>query len=100
MVQNSILAKEQYGFMNDPSTDRASYILTHKILTELNNKQIAGGIFCELRKAFDVVNHKILLKKLEHYGTVGKVNALVKSYFSERYQRVVMQNNNKNSYSD
>jgi hypothetical protein len=37
---------------------------------------------------------------LEHYGIVGKVNALVKSYLSERYLRVVMQNNNKNSYSD
>jgi hypothetical protein len=36
-----------------------------------------------------------LLKKLEHYGIVGKVNALVKSYLSERYQRVVMQNNKK-----
>jgi hypothetical protein len=32
------------------------YILTHEILTALNNKQIAGGIFCDLRKAFDVVN--------------------------------------------
>jgi hypothetical protein len=42
----------------------------------------------------------MLLKKLEHYGIVGKVNVLVKSYLSERYQRVVMQNNSKNSYSD
>jgi hypothetical protein len=87
-------------FRNYSSTDRASYISTHQILTALNNKQIAGGIFCDLRKAFDVVNHKILLKNLEYYGIVGKVNALVKSYLSERYQRVVMQNNNNNSYSD
>jgi hypothetical protein len=100
MVQNSVLAKEEYGFRNDSSADRASYILTQEILTVLNDKQIAGGIFCDLRKVFDVVNHKILLKKLEHYRIVGKVNALVKSYISERYQRVVMQNNNKKSYSD
>jgi predicted flavoprotein YhiN len=99
MVQNSILAKEQYGFRSDSSTDKASYILTHEILTALNNKQIAGSMFCDLRKAFDVVNHKILLKKLEHNGIARKVNALVKSYLSERYQ-IVIQNSDKNSYSD
>jgi hypothetical protein len=92
---NSIFAKEQYGFRNDSSTDRASYILTHEILNALNSKQIAGGIFCDLKNAFDVVNHRNLLKELEHYGFVGKVNVLVKSYLPARYQRIVTQNNNK-----
>jgi hypothetical protein len=93
VAQNQIHAKEQYGFRSKSSTEEASYTLIHKILTAFNNKQIVGGIFCDLRKAFDVVNHKILLNKLEQYGIVGKFNALIKSNDTERYQRVVTQNN-------
>jgi hypothetical protein len=54
VVQNQILAKEQYGFRSKSSTDKASYTLIHEILTAFNNNQIVGGIFCDLRKAFDV----------------------------------------------
>jgi hypothetical protein len=100
MIQNQLFAKEQYGFRNKLSTEEASYSLTNEILTAFNNKQIVEGIFCDLRKAFDVVNHKILLNKLEHYGIVGRFNALIKSYLIERYQRVLIQNNSKSSYSD
>jgi hypothetical protein len=52
MIQNQIFAKKQYGFRNKLSTKEASYTLT-----AFNNKQIVGGIFCDLRKAFDVVNY-------------------------------------------
>jgi hypothetical protein len=100
VVQNQILAKEQYGFRSKSSTDKAPYTLIHEILTAFNNKQIVVGIFCDLRKAFDVVNHKIMLNKLEQYGIVRKFNALIKSYLTERYERVIIQNNSTNSYSD
>jgi hypothetical protein len=83
VVQNQILAKEQYGFRSKLSTDNVSYTLIHEILTALNNKQIVGGIFCDLRKAFDCVNHRILLSKLEQYGIVGKFKALITSYLTE-----------------
>jgi hypothetical protein len=62
--------------------------------------QIVGGIFCDLRKAFDIVNHEVLLNKLEQYGIMGRFKALIKSYLTERYQRVIIQNNSKSSYSD
>jgi len=55
-------------------------------------------IFCCLEKAFDCINHIILLHKLEFYGTVGKFHLLIKSFLNERFQRVLIDNtiaNNK-----
>jgi hypothetical protein len=70
-MSNNILVNEQYGFRSNSSTEKASYKLLNEILTALNNKILVGGIFCELKKAFDYVNFDILLSKLEfscHHG--------------------------------
>ena len=91
--QNNILATEQYGFRNNSSTERASFKLINEILlAALNDKLTVGGIFCGLEKAFDSVNHDILLSKREFYGFKGKTNAWLRSYLSDRYQRVLINN--------
>jgi hypothetical protein len=59
-------------------------ILHSIIWPRLNNKQLVGGIFCDLHKALDCVNYDILLSKMEFYGTTGKANNLTKSYLEDR----------------
>jgi hypothetical protein len=47
--------------------------------------KLVGGIFCDLTKAFDSVNHEILLAKLEFYGIQGTFYKLIASYLNDRY---------------
>jgi len=93
--------------MDRPTIDQGTGIResnltsTDNILEALNNKMWVGGIFCDLTKAFDYVNHNILLSKLEFYGITDKANNLIKSYLNDRYQRVIIKNNySKNCLSD
>jgi len=60
---------------------------------------MAGSIFCDLEKAFDSVNHDILLSELPYYGINGKAKLLLKSYLQYRYQRVQITNSYFNSNS-
>jgi len=91
---NVILNELQYGFRSEVSTENASYILLNEILTALNNKQMVGGIFCDLHQAFDSINHAVLLEKMKFYGVSGKFYNLVKSYLDGRYQKVILSHNN------
>jgi hypothetical protein len=75
----------------------ASYKLINEILLTINNKLSVGGIFCDLEKAFNCVNHNILLSKVEFYWIVGKFNAFITSYLKDRYQKVVTDNRKTHS---
>jgi len=63
-------------------------------------KNNVGGTFFDLQKAFNCVNHDILLTKLEFYGITGETFKLIKTYIQGRYQRVVLNNNYFTSISD
>jgi hypothetical protein len=96
---NSILVQEQFGFWSHYSTEKGAFNLINSILTAMNNNLLVGGIFCDLQKAFNCVNHKILLEKLEFYGVEGKFKALIESYLTGRYERMALDNITDNSNS-
>ena len=71
---------DQFGFRNGCSTTQASVLITDKIQRAIESKLYSCGIFLDLRKAFDTVDHSILLAKLEHYGICGLANEWFRSY--------------------
>jgi hypothetical protein len=99
IMKNNILAKEQFGYRPARSTDAAAYYLINNILTALNKKEFVGGVFCNLHKAFDSVNYDIFLSTLEYYGIKGRGKDLIKSYFLDRYQRVIIAADSTKFYS-
>ena len=93
------MVNEQFGFREKSSTDMATYYLLNTILSSLDKQKIVGGLFRDLQKAFDCVNHNILLAKLEFYGVSGIANKLLKSNLNNRYQRTVIKDNMNNKIS-
>jgi len=81
---NNILVQEPFGFRTQHSTEQAAFSLINSILTDMNYNHIVGGIFCDLQKAFECVNHKILVNKLQFYGIDGKFKTLIESYLTNR----------------
>jgi len=75
------------------STSSAINALQNSILSVFEENKYVGGLFCDLHKAFDTVNHKILLAKLSYYGISGSPYKLIGSYLVDRYQRVEITNN-------
>ena len=87
-----ILVNEQYGFRSQSSTEQATFSLINDVLTAMNNDLNVGGIFCDIQKAFDCVDHNILLNKLGFYGNEGKFKSPIASYLTGRYQKVTLKN--------
>ena len=87
-----ILYEQQYGFRQNFSTDLALIELSDKIAEAMDNKKHMMGIFIDLSKAFDTLNHSILLQKLSNYGIRGVANDWFKNYLTNREQYVIYNN--------
>ena len=85
---NDLLYKHQYGFLKGKSTEQNLLHVVNFISNALNSGNFCIGIFLDLKKAFDVCSHSILLKKLKKLGVEGVALDWFTSYLSNRKQRV------------
>ena len=82
----------QFGFRPKHSTNIAIAYLINKIVSAHEKNKLTLGLFIDLKKAFDTVNHNILLSKLEHYGIRGIPLKGITNYLQDREQYVCFNN--------
>ena len=87
-VENKLLYDSQYGFRKRHSTELAALEFIDKIATHLDQGKLPLAIFLDLSKAFDTIDHSILINKLEYYGIKGNALNWFKSYLQNRKQFV------------
>ena len=89
---NKSIYDYQFGFRKKHSTNHALLSMTQEIRDTIDKGNLAIGVFVDFQKAFDTVNHEILLRKLEHYGILGTAKNWFSSYLSKRKQSVSIAN--------
>lgn len=80
----TILSESQFGFRPKHSTIDAIIQFTNQIKEGFKKKETSIGLFCDLSKAFDTIDHNILINKLHYYGIRGLALELIKSYLTDR----------------
>ena len=86
--KHKILYEKQFGFRKKHSTYMAHMLLMDKLIEALENGDLVVGIFLDFSKAFDTVDHSILIRKLNHYGIRGTSLDWFRSYLFQRQQAV------------
>ena len=87
ITHNNILSELQFGFQKNKSTEQAVTSILSALDDAKSKRNSSYCIFLDFAKAFDTVNHEILLAKLNHYGISGISNTLLRSYLSNRSQQ-------------
>ena len=88
VTKNKILNDNQYGFREQRSTYMALLQLLDKVTNELDNNYYSIEVFLDLSKAFDTINHGILIDKLQRYSRRGVAVNWIHNYLSNRSQYV------------
>ena len=86
--KHKLIKTNQFGFRSNHSTEYALISLIETIKKSLDNDEMACGVFIDLQKAFDTVNHEILLEKLNHFGIRSNENNWFRSFLTNRKQYV------------
>ena len=97
--QNKGLFNYQFRFRNHHSANHTLISITEEIRNALDEGKFACGVFLDFQKAFDTVNHKILISKLEHYGIRGLPLHLFQNYLEKRSHFVEINKKSSNVLS-
>ena len=97
LEHKNILNPTQFGFRRNHNTFQALNLFSSNIYSALNNSHSVLSIFIDFAKAFDTVNHKILLDKMYHYGIRGPIHSWFKDYLTDRNQITVFKGENSSS---
>ena len=92
--KQDVLFNGQYGFRKNRSTNTALVEVIDKITNAIDANKFCVGVFIDLKKAFDTVDHSLLLKKLRFYGVRGISSIFLESYLNNRKQFVNFKNVN------
>lgn len=88
LSSSNMVSEDQHGFRKGHSTMTAVFNMIHTVTEALEEKNKVGAVLCDLSKAFDVMDHELLLKKLKWYGFSGITEKWIESYLTNREQRV------------
>ncbi len=88
LSENNFFYSHQYGFLKGRSTSQAILQVINNITSAINNSEYCLAVFLDIQKAFDCVNHEILIAKLENAGVRGKELEWFRSFMKDRLQRV------------
>ena len=92
LQENTILYSKQFGFQTRRSTDYAIIQLVEQIYENLEENKYTLGVFIDLAKGFDTVNHKILLRKMEIYDIGGATLKWFENYLTNRKPYIQISN--------
>ena len=95
---NKLINNYQFGFRKAHSTTHATINLLETALEGLDNNLKTGGVYLDISKAFDTVNHDILIAKLEHYGIRKNELMWFQSYLANRTQYVEIESEKSDEY--
>jgi hypothetical protein len=97
LEKKNVLNDNQFGFRTKYSTDYAMLSIIDKIQTAIDDRDFSCGIFLDFSKAFDTVNHEILIRELEYYGIRGIALNWFISYLENRQRTVTVNNVTSNT---
>ena len=97
LESNAILCPSQYGFRKRHSTIHGVVVFIQHTVKAYDNKLNTISVLLDISKAFDTIDHKILLYKLKYYGIRGTALKWFQSYLSDRHQYVYMKNGTKSN---
>jgi len=93
-IKLNLFYKNQYGFRHNHSTELSALEVTNTILMSMDKKEVPLAVFMDLSKAFDTIDHSILLDKLYYYGIRNNAYKLFESYLNNRKQFISIENTN------